>query len=162
MRRQSFKAGWCLLLTSPHLVWFYSSCVCGCSNNAICWLLWAGLVCYIFTVSVMINFLSPPCSLKQPSFTSPPLHRDRLLSQPAHALLLKAHLLNVSLSCSLFIYLNYFSSHYHLVFLFSAFLTFLTEWNVPLLQHLLGEYELFIHFNVANELIHNLLYNFII
>lgn len=38
-----------------------SSCACACEQNGLYWVLWVGWVCYIFTVSVMINFfLSPP------------------------------------------------------------------------------------------------------
>lgn len=64
---------------------FYPILVClwVFKHNAICWLLWAGWFCYIFTVSVMINFFSPPHSLKQRSFTSPPLLCNGLLCQPA-------------------------------------------------------------------------------
>ncbi len=77
---------------------------------AICWLLWAGWVCYIFTVSVMINFFSPPHSLKQPSV----LTRSLLPDFPPHQLTL-------FLSYLLFICLACFFSQFHLVFFFRSF-----------------------------------------
>lgn len=49
--------------------------LCICSNHTVGWLLLAGLVCYIFTVSVIINFLAASCSLKELSFTSASLNR---------------------------------------------------------------------------------------
>lgn len=84
----------------------FSVIVSGCSNTAICWLLWGGLVRYIFTVCVMINFLLPPCSLKQLSFKSPPLLRYRPLSQLLLSAPVKAHLLNVYFAFTLFSWLN--------------------------------------------------------
>lgn len=56
------EVGWCLLLAALHHEWFYPILVYQwvIKNNAICWVLQAGWVCYIFTMSVMINFFLSP------------------------------------------------------------------------------------------------------
>lgn len=55
------------------------SCGLGVQTEYNLLTLCAGGVCYIFTVSVMINLPPPPCSLKQPSITSQPFLRHRFL-----------------------------------------------------------------------------------
>lgn len=92
-----------------------------CWNHTVCWLLLADLVCYIFTVSVMINFLGAPCSLKELSFTSASLNRYRELPHTAQSTLL-----------FLLLHLPYFK------------FWFLPEPDVPVLQWWFGKYELFI------------------
>lgn len=108
--------------------------LCICSNHAVCWLLLAGLVCYIFTVSVMINFLGASCSLKEPSFASASLNR-------AASCLIQLSLLH---------YFTCFISHIlpFILNVISHFVLFsptnLTESDVSVLQWFIGKYELFI------------------
>lgn len=105
-----------------------------CSNHTVCWLLLAGLVCYIFTVSVMINFLGASCSLKEPSFTLASLNRTA----------------SCRIQLSLLYYFTCFISHIlpFILIVISHFVLFsppnLTESDVPVLQWFVGKYELFI------------------
>lgn len=78
----------------------------GCSYHAVWGLLLAGLVSYIFTVSIMINFLGASGSLKEPSFKSATLNRDTSASYCSFHFLF--HLL----------YLPYFNFHSSLYFWF--------------------------------------------
>lgn len=136
-----FEAGWCLLWAALHLVWFHPIRVClwVFKHNAICWrLLWAGWACYIFTVSVMINVSSSPHSLKQRSFTSPPLLRDRLLSPLSDfSPLFKAQTLTV---CFYPLFVRLALPHMF-NWSFSDFSHRINDWIEP---HLLGEYDFFI------------------
>lgn len=65
---EAWWEGRMILLAALLHVWFHLICVSlwVFKHNAICWLLCAGWVCYIFTVSVMINFSLPHVVLSSP------------------------------------------------------------------------------------------------
>lgn len=65
---EAWWEGRMILLAALLHVWFHLICVSPWvfKHNAICWLLCAGWVCYIFTVSVMINFSLPHVVLSSP------------------------------------------------------------------------------------------------
>lgn len=121
-----------------------SSFASGCSSNAICWLLWAGLVCYIFTVSVMINFLR---SLKQHIFKST-ITKTQTSASACSLSSFKSWTTKCFSSLFTMFELLFLTLSFDLFFVFPLFLKFLTEWNVPLLLYLLGEYELFIYISM--------------
>lgn len=121
---------WLYLLAALHLEWF---CQWVFKQNAICWLLREGLVCYIFTVSLMINLSLPHAVLSRSH--SGVCHTQGPTSASACSLLslLFTHYLFLPYTVSVLLFLTLSPDVFHSYFPFSDFLFRINDWNEPYL-----------------------------